>query len=571
MRKLSPWLALLLCVLLLAACGVEAVEPPAPEDTGDAEQRKPAVAFSDMEYERPELKELESRTETAMAALDSGAEPDDIIPLLEACDRELSRFTTMYTLADIRACQDTGDEYYAGELARCAEDYSLALQLMEELDYACAASPMASKLEEAYFWEGFVQEYGGETDPYYNDASVELMRRESALVSRYRELIAAPVIELDGESVYLDEYLDRADGESWSRAVDEYYKQYNPRLAELYIELIGVRKQLAECLGYDSYEQMQYDFTYERDYSPEQAEDYLEDIKSFILPLYLSAADADYAGKLSYDYLSERRLMDIMEQVTQGIGGSMAEAFAFMEDYGLYDVELRANKANLSFQTYLDDYDAPFLFLDPYGDMEDLLDFAHEFGHYADAYVNLNSYETIDLAECYSQAMEFLLLSRLDGITQPGEAENLRLMKLVDTLDLYVTQAFLAQFESRVYAMDEKELSVDSLNALALELAMSWGSYDRDCPELSALSWIDVTHFFERPFYVISYPVSNDIAVQIFALELEQPGAGMEKFNGLLQRSGWAMTETAQAAGLSSPFAPGRVEQAAALLQSLMK
>ena len=128
----------------------------------------------------------------------------------------------------------------------------------------------------------------------------------------------------------------------------------------------------------------------------------------------------------------------------------------------------------MSFTTYLDNYDAPFLFIDPYCDTEDVTTLSHEFGHYLDAYVNYNAYESLDLSECFSQAMEYIMLDRC-AMQDGDEQAALRLIKLLDTLDLYVTQASFAEFESRVYAMDEDELDADALNLLARHRAIRPG------------------------------------------------------------------------------------------------
>ena len=73
----------------------------------------------------------------------------------------------------------------------------------------------------------------------------------------------------------------------------------------------------------------------------------------------------------------------------------------------------------------------------------------------------------------------------------------------------------------------------------------------------------NITHFFEMPFYVISYPVSNDIAMQIYALEEEQSGQGLEKFMEILDRDYEYFMDAVSAGGFESPFAPGRVERVA--------
>lgn len=552
-KRMLSLTAAVLAALMLCACAA-----------GTARADGDVPSFGDMEYTRPDPAALEACVISAEDALDAGEATEDVTALLDECYAEYYSFSTMYTLAEIRYMQDMSDEYYAQEYAWCAENYAAVQQLMERLYISCASSDAARELEEQYFWEGFTGEYGGEDASRYSDEAVELMQRENELVSEYYALTNAPQIELDGETVDYGEYTAQAEGYDYSRAAMEYYRQYNARFAGIYIELVKVRRALAEEMGYESYEQMQYE-SFERDYGPQEAADYLAGIKAEIVPLYEAVMAQEPYSAFEYVYMTEERLMDTVGAAAADIGGDAAEAFEFMRSHGLYDAAQSGSKASMSFTTYLDNYDAPFLFIDPYCDTEDVTTLSHEFGHYLDAYVNYNAYESLDLSECFSQAMEYIMLDRC-AMQDGDEQAALRLIKLLDTLDLYVTQASFAEFESRVYAMNEDELDADALNMLSLELAGEYGYLGAN-EEYYALSWIDVTHFFEAPFYVISYPVANDAAMQIYALERENAGAGLEKYTEMLPRDHSGLIETLEAAGLESPFAPGRIEAAAALMR----
>ena len=559
----------LLAVLLLAGCGSaeQAAERIAEAVGGfslDGSQHSPGmVRFDDMEYVRPDLDALRADIAAAEEALDKGVPFLKIRRLLDRCFDRYYSYYTMYTLADIRCCQDLTDEYYAAEYNWCGENYAVVQQLFDELYYACAASSIAQELEEKYFWEGFREEYSDAESSYYTDLVVELMQEESALIAEYRALSANPTIEREGvEENYLD-VLWELEGEEYNQALVQYYEKYNQSFADIFIRLVDVRNRQAEVLGFESYEQMQYYFYFERDYTPEQAAGYVADIREYMVPLYKEVMAASPYDQLWYNALSEKELLGIMDTVAGQIGGQVEEAFDFMCDYGLYDVAVSTKKVDMSFQTYLSDYEAPFLFLNPYGDTEDILSFAHEFGHYVDAYANYDAYETIDVAEIFSQAMEYLTLSRLDSAMEAEEAENVVRMRLLDTLDLYVQQASFAEFESRAYAMGAEALSAEVLNELSLELAREYGYFEEGYEEYYAMSWCDITHFFETPFYVISYPVSNDIAMQIYALEEEQSGQGLEKFMEILDRDYEYFMDAVSAGGFESPFAPGRVESVA--------
>ena len=67
------------------------------------------------------------------------------------------------------------------------------------------------------------------------------------------------------------------------------------------------------------------------------------------------------------------------------------------------------------------------------------------------------------------------------------------------------------------------------------------------------------------PFYVVSYPISNDVALQIYELEQQRSGAGVEKLCDMMPRKFEGLMDTVLDAGLLSPFEAGRVQRIAEL------
>lgn len=568
-KKLTRIIAVLLSLLLLSGCSAEYladfVEDYFSELISSVRHSIISMSsgvekFSDIEYVRPDIEQISADFKAVTEALELGADIDELGELLDTCYTNYFSFETMYTLADIRSCQNVYDTYYAEELSWCSENYSLVQQQLENVLYACAASELAEELEEQYFWEGFTEDYADASDSYYNDEAVALMQQESLLLSEYRALAADSAAELAA--------LPHG-GDSYSLTC-EVYARYNEDFARIYIELVRVREALAELYGLD-YEHMQYIYFFERDYTPEDAAAYLEDIRRCMVPVYTEIMAQNPYSEVYFDYLSENELLNTLDAVTELMGGEIRDAFEFMTDYEMYDIAYSQSKAAMSFQTYLSDYEAPFLFLDPYGDTEDILTLSHEFGHYTDAFVNYNASETIDMSECYSQAMEYLALSYYDEVMSAEDAANLRRIKLLDTLELYVQQASFAEFESRVYAMGADALSAEVLNDLSLELARDYGYLGEGQEEYYAMSWSDITHFFDYPFYIITYPVSNDIAMQVYELAQSGGTAGLEKYKELLSREYEGFLDNIEEAGFKSPFAPGRIERVAEDMRYLMR
>jgi hypothetical protein len=68
--------------------------------------------------------------------------------------------------------------------------------------------------------------------------------------------------------------------------------------------------------------------------------------------------------------------------------------------------------------------------------------------------------------------------------------------------------------------------------------------------------------------YIISYVISNDAALQLYQMELEQPGAGLACFEENLDTTAYGFVEFLETAGLESPLAEGRI---AAVRQTMEK
>ena len=235
---------------------------------------------------------------------------------------------------------------------------------------------------------------------------------------------------------------------------------------------------------------MQYD-SFSRDYTPAETEAFLQDVKAYIVTLYEELMSVEPYSQIDYWEMTDARLLELLGAVTNKLGGVAAEAYEFMREYELYNVAVDRNKANQSFTSYLDSYDEPYIFISPYGDTEDILTLSHEFGHYMDSYINYNTTLSLDLSECFSQTMEYIVTVLGAGIIDEAELNSLRRIKYLDTLGIYAEQGSFAEFENRVYALDDAELTAENINAIALDAAREYGCCASGQEEFCALSWVD--------------------------------------------------------------------------------
>lgn len=573
-------LALLLALLLCGCAGNKPAQPSGdvPDDKPNTEPAVPAasytvgdydlVAFDKMPYERPDMDALEElfTSTTAYAGEATSQDSRTLASRLNLCWDAYDEFYTLETLAMLRSDIDQTDEYYAGEYEFFMAADVKVEEWLDQLLTACAASDakVSSSLLAGYDQEG--------SEPY-SARALELMAQESALLRDYWKAMMLDDVELDGRVQSYNDYI--ADpfisDEAYNTANLAYYRACNEATVPIYIELVKVRRALAEELGYDSYEEYQY-AAFGRDYTPAQVRAYLDSVADEVSDYYRAFMATDPYSRVSYTHLSASRLMELLGQATAHMGDRVTDAYDLMKTYRLCDLSASGNKAPGAYTVYLDSYEAPFCYVGAYGDVEDFLEFSHEFGHFCDAFVNYNATESLDLAETYSQAMANLALLKSRELFSEDTYRNLLLMHLLSNLSIYAEQAAYADFESRVYQLGDEELTVENVNALALDCARRFGAAASvEDEELCALYWTQVTHLFEYPFYVISYCVSADAAVQIVELEMDEPGAGIACYEDILDWKDGDFLAEVERVGLVSPFDPGRAAHNLELVETIME
>lgn len=524
-------LCLVLCLTLTGCSGIDVMgyfENLTSILTG-------VTAFDRMRYTRPDMDAFDNELD-AVCALAAGEDLDALLDGIWAFYSVYDNFSTAHALATIHYYRDLTDTYWADEYNFCLENVSAADAGLDKLYRALAASPLRSQLEaEEYFGPGYFDYY--DSDGIYDETMMALLEEEAAILSRYYALSA-----------------EATDTEYYS---EEFFDTYGLSLAEIYVELVTLRQEIAAYAGYEDYVQFAYDAYYYRDYTPQQAASYLADIRVELVPLYINYLESDFwDAELAAS--GENETFSYVSSMAQNMGGQILDAFQILEKGKLYDISYGENKYNASFEIYLPSYYEPFVFVNPMGNVFDHLTFAHEFGHFCSDYASYGSTAGVDVAEVFSQSMEYLSLCYAEG------GKELEELKLSDCLCLYVEQAALASFEQQVYGLSKENLTAENVEALYSQVCQAYGVASQDW---DSRSYVTVTHFFTSPLYIMSYIVSNDVALQLYQLELEQSGAGVACLESNLGTAHFQLLTFAEEAGLSSPFADGRLTQVRQLLE----
>ena len=115
-KKINAAISALLCALLLGGCVLDSL---LEFDRADY-TAKEMCSFDDMEYARPDVQEFEDKAQEIEQALNDGKKLKAVEALLDELYAMYYSFDTMFTLADIRSCQDVSDSYYAAEYDWCS-------------------------------------------------------------------------------------------------------------------------------------------------------------------------------------------------------------------------------------------------------------------------------------------------------------------------------------------------------------------------------------------------------------------------------------------------------------------
>lgn len=524
MKRNKLRLAALLLAVIMLLCGCTA---------GDG-----LVHYKMMKYERPDMAAIQQTLEDACSA----AEGEDVDAILEAVYHFYDAYDWFYTcsaLADIRYSSDLTDSYWEQESNFCAQNSAGVDAALEELNYALAQSPCRQELEAEFFGEGFFESYDGEN--LWDAEFTDMLSQEAQLQSRYYAL---------SEQSLAYEY-----------GTEDYYSACAGDMAQLLVELIALRQEIAAYWGYSDYLQFAWDFYYYRDYTPSQAGALLEQIRQELAPLYRQMSGSS-VWDASYEPCSEKETLGYVRRAAKNMGGTVAEAFKVLEAAGLYDIAYGENKYNSSFEIYLTSYWEPFIFMNSTLTAYDQLTLAHEFGHFCNDYASYGSYVGVDVSEVFSQGMEYL------SLCYGQNTQALTRVKMADSLNTYVEQAAFASFEQQMYGLSGEALTVENLYNLYDTVAQSYGfdsvGYDRR-------EFVDITHYYTNPLYIISYVVSNDAAMQLYQLEQEERGAGLRLYEDNLTTQESYFLSFLDSAGLESPFSPGRIQKVKKTLTDILQ
>lgn len=539
------------------------------------------LSFSQVEYERPDGQGVLDLIDKAKEQAENDILPFGMIWTLRKIGDATQEFYSMMTIAQIRNYLDVNDTFYSEEMeyldtfdARIQNSYNQMFSSIENFRF--------SSIQNMIFGES-----GAEDLQMSSQASSEeilsLQEQEKKLVAEYYyEYAQATVSTPEGEVLF-----SSLDSEGQSAYYNQFIQKYNQQFGELYLELVSLREQMAQALGYDSYTQVADLDMLRNSYTREDIKTFREDIKQTIAPVYRSYLEdfyrrAENRDQPGYVYLlgeqspvpqgSWQETLDQFEQLYQQMSEQTEECYSYLLSHEFIDAEPSQTKANVTFSTLIYSLNTPFLFANMNGSAEDVFSISHEFGHCFAMWqqLKLGSQQegrSMDVSEIHSQAMQMLTLPYYE-IFYGEDAGTARKYDVYTMVAGILTAAMNDEFQEKIY--ENPQMTVQELNELYKELAMEYGLvvespyFDM---ESFSMGWFTTNQYFDTPFYAIDYALSGCVAMEFLQMGLEDYTKALETYLSLVQQnSDYDFMIVLEKTGLSSPF---ETEQMEALAQTM--
>ena len=213
--------------------------------------------FSTLEYKRPDLEARRAQLAAWKDAVEHAESYAALRGLLFEMDRGNCELFTQYSIAHIRHTLDTRDEFYESEINYLQDTMPTLGGAEVALSEAIAESPYRPDIEREFGKQFFVSM--DLQKKLFCEANVPLRQQEARLTNEYQKIMATAEIHFDGKTLNLYgvqkyfEHPDRAVRAAAVKAYSEFYEANEPRLEEIWSELIRIRNEMGKNLGYENY------------------------------------------------------------------------------------------------------------------------------------------------------------------------------------------------------------------------------------------------------------------------------------------------------------------------------
>ena len=547
--------------------------------------------FSELEYTRPDFEDAKTQLAAWKERVENAASAQDVFDVMSELEKASDRLSTQFTLVYVRHTIDTTDEFYDKEQEYLNEKLPEISPFQVALSAAIADSPFRPDIEARYGKQYFTQIDLQRRS--FCEANIPLMQRESKLTMEYQKIMAACSIEFDGKTLNLYgiqkyfEHRDRNIRQAAFKAWAEFYHTNEPRLEEIWDELISIRNEMGRNLGFENFIPLGYLQQGRTDYGQKEVAEFREQVRRVLVPLCekLYESQAKRLGIPCVKAWDEKMvfadgnanpigddefLVAEARKMYHELSPETGEFIDFMIGHQLMDLKNKPGKASTGYMIDLPELKAPFVFSCFNGTIGDIQVLTHEMGHAFAGYMAMRSQpisdyysESTDIAEIHSMSMEQFCYPYAEKFFG-DQADKFRFAHLQEAMTFVPFGVAVDEFQHICYAHPELSPKERTLEWHKLERRyMPWRQYGDDDFMRRGGYWYHKLHIYLYPFYYINYTLTTMGAMEFKKKYAENREAAWEDYLKLCKVGGsMSYLETLRHANLSIPFEEGAVAKA---------
>jgi oligoendopeptidase F len=407
----------------------------------------------------------------------------------------------------------------------------------------------------------------------YREENVPIEAEESDLITEYARLTGSQLVDYEGQQLTVPEIQrnlqepDRSIRENSWRAWQNAKLELAPRLDELFLKLLSLRRKLARNAGFDSFRDLIWLKYHRYDYTPEDCDEFHNSLAHEVVPLATELLeqhrkDLGVEALFPWDFYwrapvdphgrSPLRPFETVAELEAGahriftaLDPELGRQFGKFRD-GFCDLGSRPNKMSHAYCAAFPKREMPFVLENVVGSEHDVQVTLHEFGHAFHGYASMksqrliwNHFSATEFVEVPSQSMEVLALPYLKkekgGFYSSAELNRVCRTQVSLVVHLLPWIAFMDSFQHWLYGDAPQNVSIEEMDAKAAELIgrfmpqINWSAFPKELGK----SW-HYHHIFTAPFYYIEYGLSWLGALQLWRKSLVEPEQTLRQYRSAL-------------------------------------
>lgn len=549
------------------------------------------IRFQDFEYQRPDIAALSAEFNQLLDDFEQAGSAEDQMFCFDAINRLRGEFLSMYNISHIRHTINTRDAFYEEENNFFNQEFPSFESLNSKFHEKILTARFREELEAKWGPQLFrIAELNKKT---ISSAILEDLQEENRLSSEYMKLKARAQIQLNGETYnlssihLLETNPDRETRRQASIAKWNFFAENQETIESIYDQLVKKRHQIAVKLGYKNFVQLGYDRLKRSDYNAEKVAIFRDAIAKYMVPL----AQELYQRQRKRLQLDQLKYYDIdfrfcsgnptpkgntewiVEQASKMYSELSPETdqfFEFMRSSQLMDLENKDGKAPVGYATFIEKYNAPYIFSNFNGTSGDIDVLTHECGHafqvYSSRHIKLDEYKwpTYEACEIHSMSMEFFAWPWMPLFFEK-DSDKYKFNHLASNVAFLAYGVSIDEFQHIVYENPDATPAERNGFWKAIEKKyMPHCNYEDNAFLQQGGFWQRQSHLFNSPFYYIDYALAMICAMQYWKKDRKNHQEAWDAYLGLCKAGGsQSFLELTELGGVISPFEPGVVESLA--------